>query len=71
MGFEFAKVVAEQGKGVAVRRKLVGGEDGFMDVAGTPAAVLSAPMEQDFHEAKHAGVVDLDTGGFAASRGNG
>ena len=30
---------------------------------------LSAMMEQDFHEAKHAGVVDLDTGDFAAPGG--
>ena len=69
MGFEFVQVVGELGEGVTLRRKLVGGEDGFMGLAGTPAPELSAMMEQDFHEAKHAGVVDVDTGDFAAPGG--
>ena len=37
MGFEFVQVVGELGEGVTLRRKLVGGEDGFMGLAGTPA----------------------------------
>src|SRR5215467_365201 len=71
MGFEFAKIIAKLGEGVAVRGELVGREDGFIDMAGTPASELSAAMEQDFHEAEHAGVLDLDTRDFGASRRNG
>ena len=71
MGFEFAQVIAQLSKGVALRSELVGGEDGLMDLRGTPAAELGAAMEQDFHETEHTGVVDLDTRDFAFSRGNG
>ena len=71
MGFEFAKVVAKLGEGVALRSKLVSRKDGLMDLAGRPAAEWSAAMDQDFHETEHAGVLDLATWDFAASRGNG
>ena len=44
MGFQFAKVIAQLGEGVSFRRKLESGEDGFMDLAGAPAAELSATI---------------------------
>jgi hypothetical protein len=62
MGSEFAQVVAKLGEGVGLRGELVGREDGIMDPAGTPAAALRTAMEKDFHNAEHAGVLDLDTG---------
>ena len=67
MGFEFAEVVAKLGEGVALRGKLVSGEDGLVDLAGTPAAELGAAMEEDFHEAEGTGVLDFDTRDFRAS----
>jgi hypothetical protein len=71
MGFEFSQVIAKLGEGVFLRGKLVGREYGFMDLAGTPAAELGAAMEEDFHEAEHAGVLDLDTRDFGGSGRNG
>jgi len=71
MGFELAQVITELGEGVFFGGELECGEDGFMDLAGAPSAELGTTVEQDFHEAKHAGVLDLDAGDFGVSRRDG
>ena len=71
MGFELAQVIAELGEGVVFRGELKGGKDGLMDLAGAPSAELSTTVEEDFHEAQHAGVLDLDAGDFGVSGGDG
>jgi hypothetical protein len=71
MGFEFAKVISELGECVIFGAELESGENGFVDLAGTPCPELGAAVEQDFHEAKQAGVLDLDAGDFGVSRGDG
>jgi hypothetical protein len=60
-----------EGVAVAVRIKSVGGRGWFDGFAATPASELSAAIKQDILETEHVGVVDLDNGDFAASRGNG
>ena len=41
---------------------MLGSEHGAMDVAGPPAAYGGAAVEEDFHKADHAGVVDFNAG---------
>src|SRR6266550_3051031 len=69
MCFELAQVITELGEGVGFGGELEGGEDGFMDLAAS--AELGTTVEQDFHQAKHAGVLDLDAGDFGVSRRDG
>jgi len=71
MGFEFAKVITKLGEGVVCDAELETGEDGFVDLAGTPSPELGAAVEQNFQEAKQAGVLDLDAGDFGVSRADG
>src|SRR6266851_8432716 len=71
MGFEFAEVITKLGEGVVFGGKLEGGEDGLVDLAGTPSPELGAAVEQDFHKAKHTGVLDLDARDADVSRGDG
>ena len=68
MGFEFAEVITKLGEGVVLGTKLESGEDGFVDMAGTPSTELGAAVEQDFQETEYAGVLDLDAGDFGVSR---
>jgi len=42
-----------------------------MDLARAPSAELGAAVEEDFHEAQHAGVVDLNAGDLGVSGGDG
>ena len=62
MGFEFAQVIAELGKGVVFWGELEGGEDGLVDLTGAPSAELGAAVEQDVQETEHTGVMDLMPG---------
>src|SRR6516165_9045937 len=71
MGFELAEIVTELGEGIVWGGKLEGRKDGLMDLSGAPSAELGTAVEQDFHEAEHAGVLDFDARDFAVSRGNG
>src|SRR6516164_3218079 len=71
MSFELAEVVTELGKGIVFGGELEGGEDGVMDLSGAPSAELGTAVEQDFHKAEHAGVLDLDAGDFGVSRRDG
>ena len=41
-----------------------------MDLARAPCAQLGAAVEQKFHEAKHAGVLELEARDFGISRGD-
>src|SRR6266478_4149058 len=70
MGFEFAEVVTKLGEGVVFGGKLESGEDGLVDLAGTPSTELGAAVEQDFHKAEHAGVLN-NAGDFGVSRRDG
>ena len=60
VGFHFAEIVAQLVQAVALVGQTVGGEEGLMNLFGAPASQLSAAMQQDFHQADHARVVDLD-----------
>ena len=71
MSFELAEVVTELGEGIVLGGELEGGEDGLMDLSGAPSAELGTAVEQDFHQAEHAGVLDLDAGDFGVARRNG
>lgn len=50
--------------------EMVSSHDQLMDVAGAPARHLSAAMEQNFHQSKHASVVDLNAGNFVLACDN-
>jgi len=60
VGFHLAQIIAELIAGVGLRGKSKGCSDGFSDLEGTPAVQLWSPVEQDFHEANHARVLDAD-----------
>ena len=69
MGFHLAHVIAELGQRVGGGREAEGLEDGGVDLGGPPAGELRPTMEQHFHEAQHARVLDLDAGDFGAAGG--
>ena len=71
MGFELAEVVTKLGEGIVFGGELEGGEDGVMDLSGAPSPELGTAVKQDFHEAEHAGVLDLNAGDFGVSRRDG
>ena len=71
MRFELAEVVTELGEGIVLGGELEGGEDGLMDLSRAPSAELGTAVEQDFHKAEHAGVLDLDAGDLGVSRRDG
>ena len=71
MGFEFAEVITELGQGVVCGCELEGGEHGLVDLTEAPSTQLGAAVEQNFHEAEHAGVLDLNARDFGVSRGDG
>jgi len=47
VALEFAQIVAELVEPIGVGRKLKGGEDGLVDLFGSPAADRIAAMEQN------------------------
>lgn len=71
MGFELAEIVTELSKGIAFGGELKSREDGLVDLARAPSAQLGAAVEQNFHQAEHAGVLELDAGDFGVSRRDG
>src|SRR3974377_2575696 len=71
MGFELAQVGAQLGKGVIGGREVEAFQDRLMELGAPPAPELGAGVEQDFHEAQHAGVVDFDAGDFVSAGGDG
>src|SRR5262249_35035989 len=71
MGFEIAEVVTELGEGIVLGGELEGGKDGLMDLSGAPSTQLGTAVEEDFHEAEHAGVLNFDAGDFGVSRRDG
>jgi len=64
MGFHFAKVIAELGDGIGVGGQAEGGEDGLMDVGGSPSVELCAAVQQNLHQSHHPRVVNPDAGDF-------
>ena len=69
--FHFPEVVAELIQSVAIGGHAEGCEYGAVDVLGSPATHRSAAVQEGFHEADHAGVVDLDAGELRCSNGDG
>lgn len=67
MGFELAEVVTELGEGIVLGGELEGRKDSLMDLSRAPSAELGTAVEQDFHQAEDAGVVDFDAGDFGVS----
>jgi hypothetical protein len=54
------RIIAELIARVGFWGKSKGCADGFRDLEGTPAVQLWSCVEQDFHEANHARVLDAD-----------
>jgi hypothetical protein len=62
MRLDFAEIVAELIQPIAWGGDSVGGQDGVVDLPGSPTADRRAAVEQDLHEPDHACVVNLDAG---------
>jgi hypothetical protein len=69
VAFHLAKVITELIEGVVLGRKGKGRRQGLPDLDGTLTDYLWAAVEQHFHEANHAGVLDLNAGYFAFAQG--
>lgn len=41
--------------------KMETGEEGLVDVSGSPASQAGSSVQENFHQPDHAGVLDLDT----------
>ena len=67
-GFHLSEIVPELGKGIIFYGQPVGLEDSLVKHGGGKPLDLVGGMEEDFHEAHHAGVLDLDTR-YAAGTG--
>ena len=59
---ELAHVIAQLGQRIRVCGERKGFDDGSVHLGGPPATELRPAVEQDFHQAKHARVVDFDAG---------
>jgi len=68
---EFAQIVAESVEAVSFLGEVEGGEDGAMDLLGSPAADMAAAMQEDFEQADDARVVDFDAGITNCADGDG
>ena len=69
--FHFAQVVSELGERIRPGREGERGENRALQVGGAPAVHQRPTMQQRFHQADHAGVVNLDPGDLGASGGDG
>ena len=68
--FHLPKIIPELCDRVIMWRQSVGGEDPFVKRSGREALDLVGGMEQDFHQAQHAGILYLDAGYAGSTRGN-
>ena len=71
MRFQFAEIVAKLIETVAVGGEAEGSEEGVVNVFGSPATHRGAAVQQNLHEADHAGVVDFDAGELRGPNGDG
>ncbi len=62
MPFQLAEIVAELVQPVGFLREPKRGEDGFVDLLGSPAADGGAAVQQNFHQANNPRFMDLDSG---------
>jgi hypothetical protein len=62
VGLDLAQVVTELVEPVGAVGEVEGGEDGVVDLLGSPAADLTTAVQQDLEEADDTRVVDLDSG---------
>src|SRR5258708_21178818 len=62
MPFQLAEIVAELVQPVGFLRESKRGEDGFVDLLGSPAADGGAAVQQNFHQANNPRFMDLDSG---------
>src|SRR3974377_283876 len=68
--FHLSEVVPKLSKGICSFRQSVGEQDPLMKRSGGEALDLVGGVEEDFHEAHHAGILDLDAGYAGSTRGN-
>ena len=68
--FHLSEIIPELGKGIGSFRQSVGLEDSLMKHGGGEALDLVGGMEQDFHQAHHPGILNLDAGCAGPARGN-
>ena len=62
MALQLAQVVAELVEAVGFGGEVEGGEDGFVDLFGRPAADGGATVQENLHQADDPRVVDFDSG---------
>ena len=67
VSFQLAQVLAQLPQRAGLLGEAVGLQDRFLHLAAAPARDLRAAVEQNFHQPRHAGVVNLDAGDSAAS----
>ena len=67
MCLHFAEIVAELILAIARGGDSVGGQDGVVNLPGSPTADRRAAVYQDLHQPNHAGVVDFDAGKLGGS----
>ena len=71
MALELAQIITELVESIGFGRKPKASEDGVMDFFGGPTADGVTAVQQNFEQADHAGVVDLDSGIANRADGNG
>lgn len=62
VGPELAEIVAELVEPVSLGGQVEGAQDGLVDVRGPPPCDGGAAVDKYFHEADHAGILNLDAG---------
>ena len=68
---EFAQIIAELIKTIIFIGEMEGGEDGLVDLIGSPASDMSAAMEENLAQADDASIVDFDAGMANRADGDG
>jgi hypothetical protein len=59
---EFAQIIAKLIKTVTFIGEMEGGEDGLVDLIGSPTSDMSVAMEENLTQADDASIVDFDSG---------
>ena len=71
VAFHFAQVVAQLSQGVLLGAQSEGLQKGLINLARTPAGERRPAMQEHFHQAEDAGIVNLDAGDSALPPGEG
>ena len=71
MSFHLTQIIAELRRRIGKGLEIKGFKKNLMEITGSPSGDAGAGMNEHFHEADQAGIVDLDPCDFGMTRNDG